>query len=150
MIKYFNNKLIMYIEGKKSKEEVLQQMVSFMEKNTELIENRDEFFNQIMEREKIGSTGIGMGVAIPHARSSGVKDVVIALAVLEYPVDFASIDRELIKMVVLVGAPKDKSKEYLGLLSTLSKIFRVKKNRDAIKTAGNQKELMEAVLEIEV
>ena len=84
MIKYFNNKLIMYIEGKKSKEEVLQQMVSFMEKNTELIENRDEFFNQIMEREKIGSTGIGMGVAIPHARSSGVKDVVIALAVLEY------------------------------------------------------------------
>lgn len=91
-----------------------------------------------------------MGVAIPHARSAGVKDVVIALAVLEYPVDFNSIDGELIKTVVLVGAPKDKSKEYLSLLSILSKIFRVKKNRDLIKTAGDQKELMEAVLEIEV
>ncbi len=150
MIKYFNNKQITYIKGKHTKDEILQMLVDFMEKNTDFIENKEEFYTQIIEREKIGSTGIGMGVAIPHARSAGVKDVVIALAVLEYPVDFNSIDGELIKTVVLVGAPKDKSKEYLSLLSILSKIFRVKKNRDLIKTAGDQKELMEAVLEIEV
>lgn len=149
MVKYFNGKLITYIKGKHTKEEILQMLVSFMEQNTDLIENKDEFYNQILEREKIGSTGIGMGVAVPHARSTGVKDVIIALAVLEYPVDFKSIDGELIKTVALVGAPKDKSKEYLGLLSSLSKVFRVKKNRDAIKTARDQKELAEAILEIE-
>ena len=150
MVKYFNGKLITYIEGKHTKEEILQMLVSFMEQNTALVENKEEFYNQILEREKVGSTGIGMGVAIPHARSAGVKDVVIALAVLEYPVDFNSIDGELIKTVVLVGAPKEKGTEYLVLLSGLSKIFRVKKNRDSIKTARNQKELVEAIMEIEI
>lgn len=149
MINYFNGKLITYIEGKHTKEEILEMLVSFMEKNTDLIENKEEFYKQILEREAVGSTGIGMGVAVPHARSTGVKDVIVALAVLEYPVDFNSIDGELIKTIALVGAPKDKSKEYLGLLSNLSKIFRVKKNRDAIKTARDQKELVEAIMEIE-
>lgn len=147
MINYFNGKLITYIEGKHTKEEILEILVAFMEKNTGLIENKDEFYKQILEREAVGSTG--MGVAVPHARSTGVKDVIVALAVLEYPVDFNSIDGELIKTIALVGAPKDKSKEYLGLLSSLSKIFRVKKNRDAIKTARDQKELVEAIMEIE-
>lgn len=150
MIKYFNGKLITYIEGKHTKEEILEKLVSIIEKETNFIENKEEFFNQILEREKIGSTGIGMGVAIPHARSGGINDVVIATALLEYPVDFNSIDGELIKIVVLVGAPKDKSKEYLGLLSNLSKVFRVKKNRDSIKTARDHKELVEAIMEIEV
>lgn len=150
MTNYFNNKLITYIEGKHTKEEILQMLVSFMEKNTEAIENKDEFYEQILEREKVGSTGIGMGIALPHARSLGVKDVVLAIALLEYPVDFNSIDGELIKIIALVGAPKDKSKEYLGLLSNLSKVFRVKKNRDSIKTARDQKELVEAIMEIEV
>lgn len=111
MINYFNGKLITYIEGKHTKEEILETLVSFMEKNTDLIENKDEFYKQILEREAVGSTGIGMGVAVPHARSTGVKDVIVALAVLEYPVDFNSIDGELIKTIALVGAPKDKSKE---------------------------------------
>lgn len=150
MTNYFNNKLITYIEGKHTKEEILQMLVSFMEKNTEAIENRDEFYEQILEREKVGSTGIGMGIALPHARSLGVKDVVLSIALLEYPVDFNSIDGELIKIIALVGAPKDKSKEYLGLLSNLSKVFRVKKNRDSIKTARDQKELVEAIMEIEI
>ena len=150
MTNYFNNKLITYIEGKHTKEEILQMLVSFMEKNTETIENSNEFYEQILEREKVGSTGIGMGIALPHARSLGVKDVVLSIALLEYPVDFNSIDGELIKIIALVGAPKDKSKEYLGLLSNLSKVFRVKKNRDSIKTARDQKELVEAIMEIEV
>lgn len=150
MIDYFNGKLITYIKGKHSKEEILRMLVSFMEENTDLIEDKEGFYSQILEREAVGSTGIGMGIAIPHARSYGVKDIIIALAVLEYPVDFNSIDGELIKTVVLVGAPKEKTKEYLGLLSSLSKIFRDKKNRDSIKTARDQKELVEAIMEIEV
>lgn len=150
MIKYFNSRLITYVEGKHTKEEILKMLVSFMAENTDFVENEEEFYNQIIEREKVGSTGIGMRVAIPHARSSGMKDLAIVLAVLEQPIDFNSIDGELIKTVVLVGAPKEKGKEYLVLLSNLSKIFRVKKNRDSIETARSQKELVEAVMEIEV
>ena len=91
-----------------------------------------------------------IGVNLKHNVDMKPYYVIVALAVLEYPVDFNSIDGELIKTIALVGAPKDKSKEYLGLLSSLSKIFRVKKNRDAIKTARDQKELIEAIMEIEV
>lgn len=150
MLKHFNGKLIIYIKEKHTKEEILKILVDFLVKNTDAIEDKDNFYKEILAREEIGSTGIGMGVAVPHARSTGVKDVVIALAVLEYPVDFNSIDGELIKVVALAGAPKDKSSEYLELLSHLSKIFRTKKNREALKTARDQKELMEAVMETEI
>lgn len=127
MIDYFNGKLITYIKGKHSKEEILRMLVSFMEENTDLIEDKEGFYSQILEREAVGSTGIGMGIAIPHARSYGVKDIIIALAVLEYPVDFNSIDGELIKTVVLVGAPKEKQKNILVFYQVFQKYLEIRK-----------------------
>lgn len=150
MLKHFNGKLITYIEGKHTKEEVLKTLIDFMAEKTDSVTNKDEFYKEICAREAIGSTGIGMGIAVPHARSAGVNKVIVALAVLEYPIDFGSIDGELIKVVALAGAPKEKSTEYLELLSNLSKVFRIKKNREALKTARDQKELMEAVMETEI
>lgn len=150
MLRHFNGKLITYIEGKHTKNEILRMLIDFLAENTDSVVNKEEFYKEICEREAIGSTGIGMGIAVPHARSGGVKDLVVALAVLEYPVDFNSIDGELIKVVALTGAPKDKSTEYLELLSNLSKVFRIKKNREALKTSNNHKELMEAVMETEI
>lgn len=150
MLKNLNGKLITYIEGKHTKDEILKLLVDYLDKNTNSIEDKEIFYKEVLSREEIGSTGIGMGVAIPHARSSKIKDLVIMISVLEYPVDFNSIDGELIKVIALAGAPKDKSTEYLELLSYLSKVFRVSKNRLALKTVVNQKELMEAIMELEI
>ena len=80
---------------------------------------------------------------------TGVKDLVVSIALLEYPVDFGAIDGELIKVVVLVGGPKEKGQEYLKVMSSIARIFREKENRDNIKTARTEEELIKSIMEIE-
>lgn len=149
MINYFNSKLIRIIKGKPTKLEIINELVELINNNTNLITDKSEFLNNLYEREKIGSTCIGMGIAIPHARGEGLKDLIIAIGLLEEPMLYDSLDNEPIKIVILVGAPKEKSSEYLILLSQLAKIFRSKNNREMIKSARNQNELIESIMEIE-
>lgn len=149
MVKYTNEKLIKFIKGKNTKEEILEKIVNLINENTDLVEDKNIFFKNILEREEIGSTGIGMGIAMPHTRCDGVKDLVVSIALLENPVDFGAIDGELIKVVVLVGGPKEKGQEYLKLMSSIAKIFREKENRDNIKTSRTEEELIKNIMEIE-
>lgn len=147
MVKYTNEKLIKIIRGKNTKDEILEKIVNLIDENTDLV--KKIFLENIMEREKIGSTGIGMGIAMPHTRCEGVKDLVVSIALLETPVDFGAIDGELIKVVVLVGGPKEKGQEYLKVMSSIARIFREKENRDNIKTARPEEELIKSIMEIE-
>lgn len=148
MVKYTNRDLIKIIKGNNTKEEILKKIVDLIDENTDLVIDKNIFFENIMEREKIGSTGIGMGIAMPHTRCEGVKDLVVSICLLENPVDFGAIDGELIKVVVLVGGPKEKGQEYLKLMSSVAKIFREKENRDNIKTSRSEEELIKNVMEI--
>lgn len=149
MVKYTNEKLITIIKGKNTKEEILKKIVDLISENTSLVLDKKIFLDNIMEREKIGSTGIGMGIAMPHTRCEGVKDLVVSIVRLENPVDFGAIDGELIKVVVLIGGPKEKGQEYLKLMSSVARIFREKENRDNIKTARTDEELIKSIMEIE-
>lgn len=149
MVKYTDEKLIKIIRGKNTKDEILEKIVNLIDENTDLVIDKKIFLENIMEREKIGSTGIGMGIAMPHTRCEGVKDLVVSIALLETPVDFGAIDGELIKVVVLVGGPKEKGQEYLKVMSSIARIFREKENRDNIKTARTEEELIKSIMEIE-
>lgn len=147
MLNYFNGRLIKVI-NKNKKEEVIEELVDLISSNTNFIENKEDFIKGIMERESIGSTCIGMGIALPHTRLDGIKDVVVAFGIMENPIEFDSIDMEPIKIVVLVGAPKEKTKEYLKVLSDLAKIFRNRKYREAIKSSKDQMDIVEVLMEI--
>lgn len=147
MLNYFNGRLIKVI-NKNKKEEVIEELVDLINSNTNLVENKEEFIKGIMERESIGSTCIGMGIALPHTRLDGIKDIVVAFGIMENPIEFDSIDMEPIKIVVLVGAPKEKTKEYLKVLSDFAKIFRNRKYREAIKSSKDQLDMVEALMEI--
>ena len=98
-----------------------------------------------MEREEIGTTGIGKGIAVPHARCEELKDIVMALAVVKVPIDFNTPDEDKVKVILLVGAPKDKNNEYLDLLASISKSFRNKEFRDSVTTVSNEEELLEVL-----
>ena len=149
MLNYFNIKMINILDNKSvSKDEILKKLVFNMAENSKLILDRDKFYEEVLEREKVGTTGIGMGVAIPHARTEAVKDIVVAVGLLKQPVDFNSLDNEKVKIVILVGAPKGESKKYLELLSSLSRIFRDKKTRESILDSTTTECLIEAIAEI--
>lgn len=149
MLNYFNVKMINIIDNESaSKNEILKMLVSNMEENTDLISDKDMFYKEVLERESVGTTGIGMGVAIPHARTKVVKDIIVSVALLKNPVDFDSLDGEKVKIVILVGAPKEESRKYLELLSSLSRIFRDKNIRESILESTTTECLIEAIAEI--
>lgn len=143
MLKYLNNKLVIVENGNIEKEELIKKMVEVIYNNTKLIETKEDFLNKIMERESIGTTGIGKGIAIPHARCENLKDIVLSLALVKNGIDFNTPDGEKAKLIIMVGAPKDKNSEYLALLSSITKAFREKELRDNITTAGSETEVLE-------
>lgn len=143
MLKYLNNKLIIVENNVIGKKEIIEKLVSLIDENTDMITDKTAFLTKIIEREEIGTTGIGKGIAVPHARCEELKNIVMALAVLKVPIDFNTPDDDKVRVILLVGAPKDKNNEYLDLLSSISKSFRKKEFRDSVTTVTNEEELLE-------
>lgn len=145
MLKYLNNKLIVLENNYISKNDILVKLIDLIDKNTNLLLEKELFLEKIMEREEIGTTGIGKGIAVPHARCEELKDIVMALAVVKVPIDFNTPDEDKVKVILLVGAPKDKNNEYLDLLAAISKSFRNKEFRDSVTAVSNEEELLEVL-----
>ena len=78
----------------------------------------------LIERETLGPTGVGNGIALPHARLAGIEEVVGLLVVLEKPVDFDSIDRQPVDIVFALLAPEDAGVEHLKALALVSRTLR--------------------------
>lgn len=148
MLNYFKSKLITYIDKPCTKEEVLKTLVDLIRKNSDSLDDEENFYHNILEREKLGSTGIGLGIAIPHARSEKIKNIVVAVGLLKYGIDFNSPDGENVKLVILVGAPKGQNREYLSLVSELMRTFRDDNMRNNVICANDYQELLEAVAEL--
>lgn len=143
MLKYLNNKLVIVENGKIEKEVLLEKLVDVIYNNTSLIDSKEEFLGKIVERENIGTTGIGKGIAIPHARCENLKDIVISMALVKNGIEFNTPDGEKAKLIIMVGAPKDKNSEYLALLSSITKAFRDKEFRDNVTCSSSETEILE-------
>lgn len=78
----------------------------------------------LLERESLGPTGVGHGVALPHARMEGLEDVRGAFILLEKPVEFDSVDRQPVDLVFALFAPLDAGVEHLKALALVSRTFR--------------------------
>ncbi|MEM1419707.1 MAG: PTS sugar transporter subunit IIA [Pseudomonadota bacterium] len=81
-------------------------------------------FSALLERERLGSTAMGRGVAIPHCRLSGVDEIKGVLARLETPVDFDSVDGEPVDLVFLLVAPEAAGSDHLKALASVSRMMR--------------------------
>ncbi len=80
----------------------------------------------LQEREKLGSTGVGHGVALPHARISGIDTVVGGFLRIERPLDFDSVDRQSVDLVFTLFAPLDSGVDHLKALALVSRTMRNK------------------------
>jgi PTS system fructose-specific IIC component len=106
-----------------------------------LVTSRDEFIAAIMRRENLESTGIGFGVAIPHARTNAVRQAVIAFGRSETGVDFSSLDGKLSHLIFLISAPEALKREYIWTLAKLSSLLRREEVRQGLLTAGTVDEV---------
>ena len=89
-----------------NKEEVLREITDFLQ-NLGLIKDKGTLFNTLMEREKLGSTGIGENVAIPHGKSDELSQIIIVFGRSIEGLDFESLDQKPVHFVCMVIAPSN-------------------------------------------
>jgi PTS system nitrogen regulatory IIA component len=118
------------------KKQLLQDLASRAAALTELPERR--IFETLMERERLGSTGVGQGIAIPHGRLAGLKRIVGLFARLETPVAYDAVDNQPVDLVFLLLAPESAGADHLKALARVSRLLRnqavCEKLRAATKT----------------
>jgi len=108
------------------------------------IEDLQGLVDATMEREAEYSTGIGMGVGIPHAKSAVVKQPVVAFGKSNKGIEFDSFDGEPVYLVFLIAVPEKSDKEHLNILSTLSRALMHEEVRDALMRATTPEEVVSA------
>ena len=106
----------------KSKKQVIQDMADLAARSTGMPAR--EIFDQLLQRERLGSTGIGRGIAIPHARVPGIKQISGIFARLESPVDFEAIDDEDVDIVFMLLAPEGEGADHLKALARIARVLR--------------------------
>ncbi|OQX71618.1 MAG: hypothetical protein B6D62_01680 [Candidatus Cloacimonas sp. 4484_275] len=130
------------------KKSCLSEMVEYLvEKN--IVKSHDDFFRAIMERESIMSTGIGKGVAIPHARSNVVNEFKILVYILDNELDFEAIDEQPVKIIFMIAVPEAKKEEYMKVLSSISNFLRAEEKREKLLHLSDKKEILKILKEIE-
>ncbi len=105
-----------------NKKQVLQEMAHRAGQLTRLPERR--IFETLLEREKLGSTGMGQGIAIPHGRVPGIQKMTGLFAQLDHPVDFDAMDDQPVDLVFLLLAPEDAGADHLKALARVSRLLR--------------------------
>lgn len=102
-----------------TKEQVLLELIELIGRSAE-IQDVEELKRSIFYREKLMSTGIGLGIAVPHVRIEGVRNPITAIGISHSGIpDYESIDDQIVKIVVLIVAGKDQHKRYIRLLSEI-------------------------------
>ena len=96
---------------------------------------RSVVFDSLFAREKLGSTGLGQGVAIPHGRIKGLKDALCAFVRLAQPVPFDAPDGAPVSLVFVLLVPEQATEKHLQMLSELAQIFSDKTQREAMAQA---------------
>lgn len=95
----------------------------------------------LMEREQLGSTGVGRGVAIPHGKIKGLGEIVGVLAKLDHPVDFEAVDDQPVDLIFVLLAPADASAAHLKALAKVSRLLREERVREALRGAATTEAL---------
>jgi len=128
------------------KKEVIRELVDILERNGKISSFR-EVYDEVLEREKSMSTGLGDGVAFPHARTDTVKNITAAIGVSQSGIEFEAIDKKPVYIVVLILSPKKDSTPHLQFLSEMSKFLSKASVRQKIINMQNPKELYDFLKE---
>lgn len=125
----------------KSKMEAIDYLVELMEKS-EKISNKEEYKKGILEREEITTTGIGDGIAIPHAQNKAVKKAGLAAITIKEGVDYQSLDGKPVYLCFMIAAPEDGGHVHLQALAKLSALLMNEESRNRLIHAKSSKEFL--------
>lgn len=139
-----NEDLIKIPLEKKDKDDVIAELIDLLVASGK-IKNKEIVYKAVMEREKVMSTGVGDGVAIPHGKAEGVDDVMAAFGITKEEIDFQSIDEKPVHLVFLLVASTEATGPHLKALSRVSRLLNKKEFRNKLLDANSSLEVMEMI-----
>ena len=126
------------------KTQIIEEMVDVLDAAGR-IANRDLASRAVLDRERVMSTGMGDGIAIPHAKTDGVKKLTAAFGITKQDIDFKSIDNKPVRIVFLLVGPTEQTGPHLKALSRISRLMHRKEFRDQLAAARSAEEVIEAI-----
>ena len=135
--------IIMDLAGR-TKDKAIEELAEIFVKNN-IVEDKNEFVALIKKREEIESTGIGEGIAIPHARSNSVKELRVVFGKSKKGVDFKALDRRPVYLIFMIAAPNELRKPYLQAVAKVARFLRSKVLKEAIIKVSSPEEVMDLV-----
>lgn len=129
----------------KSKKQALQDLAARAAELTDL--NQREIFDTLLQRERLGSTGLGNGIAIPHGKISGLDKIICVFARLDNPIDFDSVDGEPVDLIFLLLAPEDAGADHLKALARISRLLREPAATDKLRGSSGKSALYSLLTE---
>lgn len=123
LIDYINVDAIMLDVQESDKETLLSKMIERLD-SCNLLENREGAENAIMAREQLMSTGVGNGVAIPHAKTDSVKTIRLTVATIKNGISYKSVDNKPVFVVFMLLSPRHAASDNLKVLTSIAKLLR--------------------------
>lgn len=129
-----------------TKKEVLKEMVALLS-DAHQIKSSDKVLEALLEREELGSTGIGQGIAIPHGKSEHVGKTVAALGISKRGIDFDALDGEPVHLFFMLVAPSSSAGIHLKILAKISRLLKDKFFRQALREVKSPEEAIRQIKE---
>lgn len=145
---FLNEKAVSADLEAKDKNGIIRELVDLLVKAGELKpKDKETVVKTLFNREALGSTGIGQGVAIPHGKCESIKELVGAFGVSRSGINFDSLDGEPANIFFLLLAPIESSGPHLKALARISKLLKDKYFRDSLKNAETEKAVLRIIKE---
>ena len=135
------NLVVSGLEGS-SKDDIINAMVDLIG-ISQKVQDREKVRQAIFEREKLMSTGVGNGFAIPHGKTDAVTDIVAAFAVTARPIDYQSLDEKPVRLIFLLVGKDSMVGPHIKLLSRISRLMNKDQFRNQLLNLKTPREIME-------
>mgnify|MGYP001082651376 CR=1 FL=1 len=130
------------------KEDTIRK-IARLYKEIGVIQDANLFYSKIMEREKSLSTGIGYGIAVPHLRDETVRELKAGIYLLDREIDYDSLDRKKVKLVVSFAIPAQGGNEYMKILQKVCKFLHDESNRRSVFSCPDRDSLLQTFRSLE-
>ena len=129
----------------KNKTEAIGELVKVLAASGDIADSK-KVLDAVLEREATRTTGIGNGLAIPHGKCSGTKDLVMAIGKAATPIDFQAIDGRPVTIIWMLASPPDKTGPHIHALARISRLMTIDKFRHSLMNAKSSQEAYDLIV----
>jgi fructose-specific phosphotransferase system IIA component len=139
---YLNEDNVLLNVEAKDKYDLIDKLIEVASKSGKILD-KEKVRQAVYEREKILSTGVGKGFAVPHGKTDAVNDIVLAFAITKEPLDYEALDNQPVRLVMLMVGKDSLVSSHIKLLSRISRLMNNDEFRENLLNAKTKKEVLE-------